>query len=111
MKDASAIARSTASCWEMSSRLEAQVLETTSVKSSSTPRISARPHRLSRRSFRAAGVAAGGRPSLGSGGVPALVDTVGPQEEVPDEARHEDEDQPPEPPHVVRPPLEELDHR
>src|SRR5688500_15510723 len=103
------MARSTASCWVTSSPLAPQVFDTRSVKTSRTPRISARPQRLSRRSRRPP-AGAGGRPSLGSGGVPALIDTVSPQEEVPDDARHEHEEQPPEPPHVMRPPLEELDY-
>src|SRR5687768_4928868 len=109
VNEAFSIAMSTASCCEISSRLEAHVFDTKRAKTRSTPRISARPQRLSRRSRRGVG-SAGGRP-LPASGVPALVDTESSQEEVADEVRQEDEEEPPEPPQVVRPPLEELDDR
>ena len=51
----------------------------------------------------------GARPLPGSGVVPASVDSVGPQEQVADEVGHEDEEQPPDPPRVVRLKLAELD--
>ena len=80
--------------------------------------------RRTRRSSATASTAAIAEPPAGRGGRASArpqpyarsslyrsVDSVGPEEQVADEVRHEDEQEPPEPPGVVRPPLEELDDR
>src|SRR5688572_5910268 len=64
------------------------------------------------RSPRLAVGSAGGAP-LPAAGVPASVDSVGPQEQIADEVGHEDEEEPPDPPDEVgsRLHLAKLDHR
>ena len=67
------------------------------------------PAPLLGRSGRRAAVAG----ALSAGGAPASIDSVGPQDQIADEMCHEDEEQPPAPPQVVRRRLHlaELDHR
>ena len=93
----------------MSDSRDAQERDATNAARSTSPSSSNRPQALSR-SPRFGAVAGSGWP-LPASGVPASIDSVGPQEQVSDEMGQQDEQEPPRPPQVVRLELSELDHR